>query len=128
MKLSEYFENHTGIGVLSTSNAAGKVDAAIYARPHFIEEDTVAFIMADKVTHANLQTNPSAVYLFKEKNAYQGRRLYLTKFREEKNTPLIDELRRSSHSAKEGNGHAASKFLVYFKIDKVRPLIGDDTE
>jgi hypothetical protein len=56
----------------------------------------------------------------------QGRRIYLTKSREEKNTPLIDELRRSRHSAEESDGKTASKYLVYFKIDKVRPLIGDD--
>jgi hypothetical protein len=125
MKLSEYFANTAGTGVLSTANAAGKVDAAIYARPHFIDEDTIAFIMADKVTHANLQTNPSAVYLFKEINTYEGRRLYLTKIREEKDTPLIDELRRSTHEGEDGNGNKSSKFLVRFKIDKVRPLTGD---
>jgi hypothetical protein len=126
MKLSEYFANTAGTGVLSTANASGKVDAAIYARPHFIDEDTITFIMADKLTHANLQTNPSAVYLFKEKNANEGRRLYLTKSREEKNTPIIDELRRSRHSTHGNEGKTVPKYLVFFKIDKVRPLIGDD--
>ncbi len=126
MKLSEYFGNTAGTGVLSTADAAGKVDAAIYAHPHFIDEDTIALIMADKVTHANLQTNPSAVYLFKEKNTYEGRRLYLTKTREEKNSPLIDELRRKKHPAEEVTGKTESKFLVYFRIDNVRPLIGDN--
>jgi hypothetical protein len=127
MKLSEYFANNTGMGVLSTADAAGKVDAAIYARPHFIDEDTIAFIMADKVTHANLQTNASAVYLFKENDSYEGKRLYLTKIREEKNSPLIDEIRRRKNAAGEVNDKTESKFLVYFKIDKARPLIGDDT-
>ncbi len=128
MKLSEYFENTEGTGVISTANAEGKVDAAIYARPHFIDETTIAFIMADKLTHANLQTNTSAVYLFKEKNTYEGRRLHLTKIREEKNSPLIEELRRRKHPAKEVTGNTESKFLVYFRIDKVRPLIGDDKQ
>ncbi len=30
MKLNEYFENAKGIGVLATSDAAGKVNAAVY--------------------------------------------------------------------------------------------------
>jgi hypothetical protein len=29
-------------------------------------EETVAFIEADRLTHANLQINPHAVFLFKE--------------------------------------------------------------
>jgi hypothetical protein len=126
MKLGEYFLTITGMGVLSTADAQGKVDAAIYARPHFISEDTIAFIMADKVTHANLQTNASAVYLFKENNSYEGTRLYLTKIREEKDSPLIDEIRRRKNAVDAVNDKTESKFLVYFKIDKVRPLIGDD--
>jgi hypothetical protein len=126
MKLGEYFLTITGMGVLSTADAQGKVDAAIYARPHFISEDTIAFIMADKVTHANLQTNVSAVYLFKENNSYEGTRLYLTKIREEKDSPLIDEIRRRKNAVDAVNDKTESKFLVYFKIDKVRPLIGDD--
>lgn len=128
MKLSEYFESTKGTGVLSTADATGKVDAAIYGRPHFIneEEDQVAFIMADKVSHANLQTNPSAVYLFKENDSYEGWRLYLTRTSEEKNSLLIDDLRRSKHSSEDMTGNKESKFLVYFKIDKVRPLIGDN--
>jgi hypothetical protein len=126
MELSEYFEITEGTGVLSTADSNGKVDAAIYARPHFIENNTIAFIMADKVTHNNLQTNPSAVYLFKEKNSHKGKRLYLTRVREEKNSPLINELSRKKHSTEEQSSNTESKFLVYFTIDKTRPLIGDN--
>jgi hypothetical protein len=125
MNLSEYFDTSKGVGVLSTANSLGNVNAAIYARPHFIDERTIAFIAGDRVTHANLQTNASAVYLFKEKDAYEGKRLYLTKIREEKDSPLIDEIRRRKYSDGDGGGKTESKFLVYFKIDNVRPLIGD---
>ena len=123
MKLSEYFDKAKGVGVLSTADAKGKVDAAIYGRPHFIDEETVAFIAADKLTHANLQTNSSAVYLFKEQNSYEGKRLYMTKTREEKDSLLIEELRRRKYNDAEEK--AESKYLIYFKIDKVLPLIGD---
>ncbi|MGB5219340.1 MAG: pyridoxamine 5'-phosphate oxidase family protein [Smithella sp.] len=73
MTLSEYFEKAKGVGVLSTADQTGKVNAAIYGRPHFIDEKTLAFIAADRLTHANLKTNPSAVYLFKEDGSYEGR-------------------------------------------------------
>jgi Pyridoxamine 5''-phosphate oxidase. len=125
MKLSVYFENVKGIGVLSTADSSGKVNAAIYGRPHFFNEDTVAFIAADKLTHANLQTNPLAVYLFKEEGRYEGHRLYLTKTREEKDSPLIDEIRRKKYPEVEGKYKIESKFLIYFHLDKVLPLIGD---
>jgi hypothetical protein len=125
MKLNEYFENSKGVGILSTADIDGKVNAAIYGRPHFMEEDIVAFIAADRLTHTNLQTNPSAVYLFKEQNSYEGKRLYLIKIREEKDSPLIDEIRRRKYNNADVKDKTESRFLVYFKIDKVLPLIGD---
>ncbi|MCI5161067.1 MAG: pyridoxamine 5'-phosphate oxidase family protein, partial [Candidatus Electrothrix sp. AX5] len=60
MHLNEYLENVTGKGVLATADAAGKVDAAIYAKPHVMEDGQVAFIMRENLTHHNLQSNPYA--------------------------------------------------------------------
>lgn len=54
MNLSEYFEKPEGLGVLATADASGKVDVAVYARPHFMDDNTIAFIMADRLTHTNL--------------------------------------------------------------------------
>jgi hypothetical protein len=87
MRLAEYFEKAEGIGILSTADSNGKVNAAVYGRPHVIDEKTIAFIAADRLTHANLQDNPSAAYLFKENGSFTGKRLYLTKSREEENSP-----------------------------------------
>jgi sugar lactone lactonase YvrE len=42
----------------------GKVDLAIYARPHVIGEETVAFVMGDPLSHKNVTANPHAAYLF----------------------------------------------------------------
>jgi hypothetical protein len=125
MNLKEYFENAKGVGVISTADSSGKVNAAIYGRPHFMDDATVAFIAADRLTHANLKTNPSAVYLFKEEGTYEGKRLYLTKTREEPDSPLIDEIRRKKYKEVEGKYKTESKFLLYFQLDKVLPLIGD---
>lgn len=125
MKLEEYFENSKGVGVLSTADATGKVNAAIYGRPHVMDDQTVAFIAGDRLTHANLQANPSAVYLFKEEGVYEGKRLYLTKIREEKDSPLIDEIRRRKYKDSDGKPESKSKYLIFFKVDQALPLIGD---
>ncbi len=125
MKLCEYFDQADGFGVLATADEQGKVDAAIYGRPHFVDEETLAFIAADKLTHANLQVNPHAVYIFKEAGHYEGRRLYITKLSEEKDSPLIEEIRRKKHPEGESKHKSGSKFLIYFHLDKVLPLIGD---
>lgn len=125
MKLNEYFDNIKGVGVLSTADAEGKVNAAIYGRPYFTEEDTIAFIAADRLTRANLKVNSSAVYLFKEQDSYEGKRLYLTKICEEKDSPIIKEIRRKKHDDSKIRGKAESRFLIYFKVNKVLPLVGD---
>ncbi|MDO9515419.1 MAG: pyridoxamine 5'-phosphate oxidase family protein [Syntrophales bacterium] len=124
--LNDYFEKTTGTGVLATADASGKVNAAIYGRPHFIDDETVAFIMADRLTHANLQTNSSAVYLFRESGErYVGRRLYLTRTGGADDSKLIEEIRsRPRHGDHPEDPHD-KKYLVYFHIDRVLPLIGD---
>ncbi|PKN51864.1 MAG: pyridoxamine 5'-phosphate oxidase [Deltaproteobacteria bacterium HGW-Deltaproteobacteria-13] len=125
MNLEEYFENARGVGVLSTADAKGKVNAAIYGRPHFMDESTVAFIASDRLTHANLKKNPFAIYLFKEEGSYKGCRLYLMKTHEEENSPLIEKIRRKKYKGMGRKYDMESKFLIYFNVEKVLPLIGD---
>ena len=121
MKLKEYFESVKGRGVLATADGEGKVDAAVYATPHFIDDETVAFIMRDRLTHNNLQANPHAAYLFMETGQkFAGKRLFLTKTREEQDSELLYSLRRKEYSDEKNE----PKFLVFFQIDKVLPLIG----
>ena len=123
--LDDYFEKTNGVGVLSTADDKGKVNAAIYGRPHFTDEHTVAFIASDRLTHANLKKNPSATYLFKEDGSYKGCRLYLTKTHEEKDSALIEKIRRKKYKGIGCKDKTESKFLIYFKVDKVLPLIGN---
>jgi hypothetical protein len=121
--LKDYFEAKKGIGVLATADAGGKVDAAIYSRPHFLEPDTVAFIMRDRLTHHNLQSNPRATFLFLEKGpGYDGKRLYLKKVREENNPELVNRIKRRKYT----DENEEPKFLVYFTVEKVLPLIGGE--
>lgn len=123
MNLSEYFDNTQGYGVLSTADKNGKVNTAMYARPHFIDENTVAFIMLERLTHANLQKNPYAAYLFLEKGpGYKGKRLYLKKTREEENDDLVKELcRRCDYSS---HREQLTRYVVFFNVENVLPLVG----
>jgi len=124
MELSEYFEKTQGRGVLATADEKGKVNVAVYSRPHFINEKTLAFIMADRLTHKNILGNPAAAYLFMEDGTgYSGKRLYLKWIGEGKDSSLIEKLRRRKYyQGKEAGG---SRYLVYFRVEKVLPLIGD---
>jgi Pyridoxamine 5'-phosphate oxidase len=122
MDLSEYFEQTKGRGILATSDASGKVNVALYSRPHFMDDGTAAFIMAERLTYENLKTNPRAAYLFMESTKeYSGKRLYLRKVREEQNEQLINELRRKRYHL---TSKAETKHLVYFEVEKFLPLIG----
>jgi len=123
MEVKHYFESVKGTGVLATADREGKVDAAVYSRPHFMEDGTLGFIMPDRLTHRNLQMNPHAVYLFvQEGPRYKGCRLFLKKTREEKDTDRLRALRRRKYPAKgESEG---PRFLVFFQLEKVLPLVG----
>jgi hypothetical protein len=124
MELKEYFDAHRGFGVLSTADTDGQVNAAVYARPHCLEDGTVAFIMPDRLTHRYLQRNVHAVYLFWQEPggagaSYDGVRLYLKKVAEDDDPARIAQLRRRTGSDDRGGRH-----LVIFEIEKMLPLVG----
>jgi hypothetical protein len=124
MDLDQYFKGAKGTGVLATADEQGRVDAALYARPHVMDLETVAFIMPDRLTHHNLQSNDHAAYLFVEEGAgYKGVRLYLTKMKEETEGELIQTIRQGKYGAACGEEENCF-FLVSFKVDNLLPLIG----
>jgi len=124
MQLQEFFENANGIGVFSSADSQGKVTAAIYARPHFMADGTIAFIMRDRLTHSNIEENPYASYLFIEaERGYKGIRLYLKKVREDQDAELLQLLTRRCLTPEEDTAKGP-KFLVYFAIEKALDLIG----
>lgn len=128
MDIDQYFKGTKGTGVLATADDQGRVDTAVYARPHVIDHETVAFIMPDRLTHRNLQSNDHAAYLFVEEGTgYNGIRLYLTKMREETEGELIQTIRQGKYGAACGEEENCF-FLVYLKIDKVLPLIGAEKD
>ena len=127
MKLSEYFEQAKGIGVLATTDFAGQVNQAIYAKPLFLNKDddgTCSFVMANRLTHDNVTHNPSASYLFLEDGeGYAGKRLSLVVIEEETTPEKIKALRRCTAPE---ISEEDCKYLVHFHIDGVRPLISNE--
>jgi len=126
MSLKKYFESKKGIGVLSTADEKGKVNAALYSKPHIIDDKHVAFIMADRLTHANTEKNPFATFLFKEDGSgYKGKRLYLKKKSETENQELIASTCKIEYAGRICEPRYLKKtFLVTFSVQSVLPLLG----
>lgn len=124
IELKNYFNETTGLGVFSTANAQGEVNSAIFARPHVIDHENIAFIMRDRLSHQNLQSNPHAHYLFiEEGDDYQGVRLSLTKVEESHNQALISSLSRRHHTTADQQD---PRLLVTFKVTKSLRLVGGE--
>jgi len=126
MTLNEYLQGVTGKGILATADANGKVDAAIYSKPHIMDDGELAFIMRDHLTHHNIESNPYATYLFIEDGFhYNGIRLFLKKVREDTNPDLIAKMTRR-YLPSELDKAKGPKFIVYFVLEKVLPLVGSE--
>jgi hypothetical protein len=128
MDLIEYFENRKGFGILATANSKGEVDGAPYSKPHFEDANTVSFIMADRLSHKNLESNPHAAFIFREDGGFEGKRLFLTKVKEENNADMINQLMKQYHPDWYEAYKDKKKFLVYFKIENVLPLVMTETD
>lgn len=125
MDMKDYFKKKRGFGVLSTADETGRVDSAPYANPHVIDDTHIAFIMSDRLSHANIRKNPYAVYLFKEGLfGYAGKRLYLKMERESDNTSLIQNTCKAEWPGPYcGEKYLKGSFIVYFKVESVLPLV-----
>lgn len=126
MNLQQYFADTTGFGTLSTADALGHVNSAVYARPHCFADGTLGFIMPDKLTHRNLGDNAHAVYAFREdpgkgERRYAGKRIYLRKVSEDSDEKRIAALRRRTYAEDK-----AGRYLVIFEVEKELPLVGAD--
>jgi len=124
MNLHNYFEGKSGFGVISTSNNQGEVNSAVYAKPHIINSNTIAFIMRDRLTRKNVNENPQANYMFIEhKEGFNGVRLNLTMLEESQDQEQIQAMSRRSYA---GDSDDTKRFLVTFTVDKALMLIGGE--
>ena len=124
LSLKDYFASASGTGVLSTADAGGRVDSAIYSRPHVNDDGSLFFLMRDRLTYHNLQLNPHAAYLFIENSGgYRGVRLFLKKTGEEEESELLYKIRRKCYPPQE-EAEEGTKYLVFFSVEKELPLTG----
>jgi hypothetical protein len=126
MKISDYFANVRGHGILATANDKGEVNAAVYSKPYFIDENTAVFIMAERLTYENIKINPSAIYLFIESTEeWTGKRLYLKKLKEEQDEQMLSKICQLCDYSHYDVGN---RYVAYFNIEKVLPLLGSNPE
>lgn len=124
MTLREYFDNTDGMGVFSSADADGRVDAAVYSKPQVLDDGTLAFVMRDRLTHHNIQSNPCAAFLFREDApGYKGVRIFLKKIREDSDPDLLDKMIRKRHASGRDKPKEPA-YVVYFSVLKILPLIG----
>ncbi|MFC1781223.1 pyridoxamine 5'-phosphate oxidase family protein [Planctomycetota bacterium] len=124
MSLSDYFQTTKGVGILATSYSDGNVDMAIYARPYIIDEKTIAFSMLERTSYTNILSNPKAAYMFiEDSQGYNGKRLYITKTCEETDAKKIEQI-KSQYLDRHKSSPESARHLIYFSIDKIRPLVG----
>jgi hypothetical protein len=124
MTLKEYFHNTKGTGVLATADSEGRTDAAIYSRPHIMDDGNLAFIMRERLSFNNLQSNPYVTFLFMEHGAHlKGMRLFMKKTAEDNNEELISSMTRRNLTPAEDKA-AGPKHIVYFSLEKILALVG----
>jgi hypothetical protein len=123
MNLAELFTN-SGLGVMSTSTSDGKVNSAVYSRPHVIDESTLVWGMTDKRTYQNLTGNRHAAYLFKASGpGFSGVRLTLEMIKTEEEGDLLATIKANTDLVVGPGAGAAVTHAVWFKVVEVRNLI-----
>ena len=123
MKLAELFPEG-GRGVIATASADGVINTAIYARPHIIDDETLAWGMTDGRSHANLKENPHASYLYMAPvNGFSGWRLKLELKYMEDSGELLETIRKNTVEIVGPDAGTAVRHVGYFRVTEVRPLI-----
>lgn len=126
-KLMEYFNKQPRIGVLSTSNGSGAVDAAVFGSPQMVDEKTVVMGSGENRTLADLRENPHAVYLIMEPGEtimdWKGVRVYLKMTSLETSGEGLENYKRQIAEAVGEQAAQMIAAMVRFEVTDVRPLI-----
>jgi len=122
MKLEEVMKPG-GRGVIATASKNGAVNTAVYAVPHVVDAETVAWGMTDGKTWDNVRQNPNAAYLyFGPGEGFRGARLTLSLVRTEDSGEMLAKIRERTGMVSPGNPEAV-KHVAYFKVAEIRPLV-----
>ncbi|GAB7027126.1 pyridoxamine 5'-phosphate oxidase family protein [Geotalea toluenoxydans] len=123
MKLAELFPEG-GRGVIATADASGQVNTAVYAIPHVIDEETVAWGMTPGRTYDNLLANPNASYLYlAPSRGGTGWRLTLQLKDFQDSGQMLDEIREHTSRIVSTQAGEAVRYVARFKVTEIRPLV-----
>ena len=112
-----------GRGVIGTASKSGVVNMAVYAIPHIVDDETVAWGMTDGRTWDNVRENPNASYTyFAPGEGFRGARLTLSLSRTEDSGEMLAKIRERTDATSPGNPEAV-KHVAYFKVVEARPLV-----
>ncbi len=126
-QLMVFFNQPGRFGTLSTTDAAGSINSALFGSTRMTDESTLEMGLGANRSLANLKEHPQGVFLFFEPGAtllaWKGARLYLEVQEISAEGPRFDEIVR--HVALTAGKMAARSIraAVTFKITDVRPII-----
>lgn len=126
-RLMEYFNKQPRIGIFSTADREGKVDAAVFGSPMMTDEKTVVMGLSENRTFAYLQENPNAVYTIVEEGRtfeeWKGLRVYLKMKEYATSGEKLENYRMSVAEVAGEEAAAMIHAMVTFDVTEVRPLI-----
>ena len=125
-KLIKYFNKQPRLGTLSTADKSGKVNSAYFGSPRMVDEKSIFMGLGNNRTFANLQENPSAVFMVMEPAEsimdWKGVRIYVQMTDCQTSGEKLDNLKVT---IAEKAGENAAKMMhaaVTFEIVEIRPL------
>ena len=115
------------VGVLGTTDKAGKPNVAYFGSPRLMEDGTLVMGLASNRSLGNLEENPFAVFLAISESPVAfttpGYRLYLKVKELQKEGPLLDGVKKAI--AEHAGQDAANMVVagVAFEVTEARPLV-----
>jgi hypothetical protein len=113
-----------GKGIIASSDAEGRVNIAVYARPHVVDERTLAWGMTEGRTWSCVKGNPRAAFLYLYPGpGYAGVRLSLVLKELRNEGEMLEEIRTRTAEIVSPAAAAAVNHVAFFEVEEVRPLV-----
>lgn len=126
-RLMEIFNKQPRIGSLSTANARGDVNVAVFGSPQMIDENTVVMGIGENRSFRNLRENPKAAFIVMEPGEtvmdWKGARVYLEALDIETGGGFYDQIKENIEKVAGKQAAQMIHAAIRFKITEVRPIV-----
>jgi hypothetical protein len=126
-KLMAIFNKAPRIGSLSTANAQGDVNVAVFGSPQMIDENTVVMGIGENRSFRYLRENPKAVFIVMEPGEtvmdWKGARVYLEALDIETGGGFFDQIKENIEKVAGKQAAQMIHAAIRFKITEVRPIV-----